>query len=123
MLLSPASSVLQKLMQSCSEPVKTTVQAAVVPKKAGGVPVQEQQQYWQAPFTQLPPRWQALPQLPQLLTSVCRFTHVPLQLVKPDGQTATQVPFWQVCCDEQAFPQVPQLLFVVRSVQLPLQQP
>ncbi len=123
MLLSPASSVLQKLMQSCSEPLKITVHAAVVPMSNGGLPVQEQQQYWQAPFTQVPPAWQALPHVPQLLTSVFRLTHVPLQLVKPDGQTATHDPFWQVCCDEHAFPHAPQLLFVVKSVQLPPQQP
>src|SRR5262249_35687058 len=40
----------------------------------------------QVPLTQLWPLEQALPQLPQFLSSVWRLTHLPLQGVFPRGQ-------------------------------------
>lgn len=47
-----------------------------------------------------------LPQPPQLLGSVCVFTHWPLQSVP--AQVATQEPFWQLWPLVHAFPQLPQ---------------
>jgi hypothetical protein len=55
--------------------------------------LQAQQQYWHVPALQVPPGPQAWPQVPQLFTSVCVFTQVPLQLVWPDGQVVAHVPF------------------------------
>jgi hypothetical protein len=49
-----------------------------------------------------------LPQPLQLFTSVCRFTHAPLQLVSPGGQALTQLPAVQVLPPPQLVVQVPQ---------------
>jgi hypothetical protein len=92
MFESPASPASQKAAQSASLPGNGVVHSESVSPR-NPEPVQEQQQYWQAPAVHFPKVLQALPQAPQLLTSVCRFTHVPLQLVNPLGQVATQVPF------------------------------
>lgn len=48
---------------------------------------------------------QLLPQLPQLLLSLCRSTHTPLQLV---GHTV-HCPLTQSCPDGHTLPQPPQL--------------
>ena len=75
----------------------------------------------QAPAAQVCPLAQALPQVPQLAASVCRFLQVPEQLVWPEGQPL-QTPATQVCPLAQALPQVPQLAAsVCRFVQVPEQ--
>jgi hypothetical protein len=92
MFESPVSSSAQKLAQSWSVPLKMVVHAESV-RPRNPDPVHEQQQYWHTPALQRPSAPHTFPQAPQLLTSVCVFTQVPLQLVNPLGQVATQVPF------------------------------
>jgi hypothetical protein len=67
--------------------------------------------HWQSPFWQVWPLLQTVPQVPQLLLSFS----VPL--------AQAQLPFWQVCPFVHWLPQAPQWVVVVRSVQVPLQQP
>src|SRR5579859_7001893 len=63
-------------------------------------------------------------QPPQLLESVCVFTHAPLQFVCPVGQTSAQLRFWHVSpCAEQLVPHPPQFGSLVMSKQLVPQQP
>jgi hypothetical protein len=69
----------------------------------------------QVPFSQVSPGWQAWPQIPQLLESTSRLTHVEtpfaVQQSYPAGQPANsqsvQCPFTQLT-DGQTFPQPPQ---------------
>jgi hypothetical protein len=66
------------------------------------------------------PAVQALPQRPQLVLLVWRFTHWPLQSVWPVGQA--QAPMTQVDPPPHATPQRPQfVLLVCRLVQTLLQ--
>jgi hypothetical protein len=58
--------------------------------------------------TQLAPTGQVLPQVPQLLSSVSKSTHLPLQSVSPNGHS--QEPSTQLALSGHALPQVPQLL-------------
>jgi hypothetical protein len=46
----------------------------------------------QAPIEQTRPAGHIVPHMPQLARSACSETHVPLQLVCPDGQTISQRP-------------------------------
>jgi len=50
-----------------------------------------------------------VPQVPQLLLSVCVSTHAPLQSVCPVAQLLAQEPFEQTCAEVQALPHEPQL--------------
>jgi hypothetical protein len=50
----------------------------------------------QTPLLQLCEDGQMLSHLPQLLLSVSRFLHVPLQLVSPGLQISAQFPAWQI---------------------------
>jgi len=59
------------------------------------------------PSLQVVPVKQELPHFPQLFTSTCASTHIPLQYFFPPGQE--QLPDWQVAPDLQTFPHVPQL--------------
>src|SRR5580692_1196307 len=73
----------------------------------------------QTPAAQVWPVVQAMPQVPQLAASVCRFLQVPEQLVWPVGQPV-QTPAAQVWPVVQATPQVPQLAAsVCRFLQTP----
>jgi hypothetical protein len=61
------------------------------------------------------PKRQALAHCPQLIESVVKSVHTPLQLVCPAGQHS---PAAQTFPPEHAYPQAPQLLaFVVKSTQ------
>ena len=67
-----------------------------------------------------------MPQLPQLLVSLLRFLHVPLQQLCPLGQSPWEpqvhAPLTQVSPEAQTWPQVPQLLVsVLTSLHVPLQ--
>jgi hypothetical protein len=66
---------------------------------------------WHAPATHVPPR-QLWPHAPQFALSVpITFTHVPLQVTSPLGQTQFPPEHDEPArCDEHTFPQVPQLL-------------
>jgi hypothetical protein len=56
---------------------------------------------------------QALPQVPQLLVSLCVATHWPLQFVVPVGQLTAHAPFEQTCPVAHVTPQPPQLALSV----------
>ena len=65
---------------------------------------------------------QAVPQVPQLLRSMFRSTHEPLQLVSGGGQVVAQVPRAQTWLEPQGRPQEPQFATsVFKSTQRPLQ--
>jgi hypothetical protein len=97
-------------------------------------PSQKAPKHKQLPLWQISPEGHTVPQVPQLPLSVVVSTQLPLQQVFPalhllpqvpqlllSVLVSTQVPLQQA--PEQALPQVPQLVGVVRSVQVPLQQP
>ena len=62
------------------------------------------------PPLQTDPPVHLVPQPPQLLLSVCKKTHAPLQLTLPASpQLALHTPVWQKSAAVQAFPHLPQL--------------
>jgi len=73
-----------------------------------------------APFWQICPVPQAMPQAPQFEGLLLVSVQPPLQIVCPGGHP--QVPFWQVTPGAQALPQAPQFLgSLLVSVQTPAQ--
>lgn len=68
----------------------------------------------QAPLVQPWPVGQVLPQLPQLLLSVCRFLQTPRQQPPPAPQPLPQLP--QLLASDTRFTQVPLQLVVVPAV-------
>lgn len=58
------------------------------------------------PDWQVCPEGQAAPHAPQLLLSIWRLVHLPLQVMRPDAQA--QVPLVQACPAAHALPQPPQ---------------
>jgi hypothetical protein len=76
----------------------------------------------QAPFTHCCPPLQAVPQVPQFVALVARFTHAPAQSVVPAGHVDTHAAAAHTDVVGQAFPQPPQLAGLVRgSTHAPLQ--
>ena len=68
----------------------------------------------------LPVPLQTVPQAPQFAASVERSTHIPPQLLRPDGHT--HMPPLQINPVGQTVPQLPQLLAsLCRVVQIPEQ--
>lgn len=72
----------------------------------------------QVPAAHSPPAAQALPHMPQLRASVCRFEQAPLQDVSPVTHAVEQVPAEQDSPRPHALPHAPQLAGLVsRSTQ------